>query len=158
NGSGRVLPHQPIVCDIFPRHRKSGYFADMTRTYAKGKPSPEIEKMYQAVWKVQNEIFKKIRSGVSASELHRKAALIFAKLGYGAGFIHGLGHGVGLDIHEKPSLKPGSVDILEAGNIITVEPGLYYPKVGGVRLEDMILVTKTGCKNLTNYPKRMTIP
>lgn len=158
NGSGRVLPYQPIVCDIFPRHRKSGYFADMTRTYVKGKPSPEIAKMYRAVLKVQDEIFKKIRPGVSASKLHRKAALIFAKLGYDAGFIHGLGHGIGLDIHEKPSLKPNSEDILEAGNIITIEPGLYYPKIGGVRIEDIVLVTKTGCKNLTNYPKKMIIP
>jgi Xaa-Pro aminopeptidase len=167
-GSGPIKPHQPIVCDIFPRHRKSGYFADMTRTYVKGRPSPEIIRIYQAVLKVQNEILERIRPGASASELHQKAALIFAKLGYGAGFVHGLGHGVGLDIHEKPSLKPRSEDILEAGNIITVEPGLYYPKVGsprfasgeagGIRLEDMVLVTKTGYKNLTNHPKKLIIP
>jgi Xaa-Pro aminopeptidase len=160
NGSGPIQPHQPIVCDIFPRHGKSGYFADMTRTYVKGKPSSEIAQMHRAVLRVQNEIFKKIRPGVSASELHRKAAEIFAKIGYGAeneGFVHGLGHGVGLDIHEKPSLKPGSLDILKAGNIITVEPGLYYPKIGGIRIEDVVLVTKNGYNNLTNYPKKLVI-
>ena len=159
-GAGPILPHRTIICDIFPRHRKSGYFADMTRTYVKGKPSVEIEKMYAAVLKAQLTAIKKIRAGASAKKIYNLAAEIILKEGYHVGetgFTHGLGHGVGLDIHEKPSLKPNSEDILEAGNIITIEPGLYYPRVGGVRIEDMILVTKTGCKNLTNYPKKLAI-
>jgi len=159
-GTGPILPHQPIVCDIFPRHRQSGYFADMTRTYVKGKPTPEIQKMHGAVLKAQLAALKKIRAGVSAKEIYNVAAEVISKEDYDVGekgFVHGIGHGVGLDIHEKPSLKLHSEDILEAGNIITVEPGLYYPRVGGVRIEDMVLVTKTGCKNLTNYPKRFII-
>ena len=160
DGTGPILPHQPIVCDIFPRHRKSGYFADMTRTYVKGKPSEKIERMYKTILRAQQASFKKIRAGVSAKEIYEKAADIVVKSGFDigeTGFIHGLGHGVGLDIHEKPNLKPSSEDILEAGNVLTVEPGLYYPEAGGVRLEDMVLVTKKGCINLTNYPKKLVI-
>jgi len=170
DGSGPILPCEPIVCDIFPRHRKTGYFADMTRTYVKGKPSPEIQKMYSAVLEAQSAAIKKIKSGVSARKIYDIAAEAITKSGFDVGekgLIHGIGHGVGLDIHEKPSLKPNSEDILEAGNVITVEPGLYYPKIGlarrspakaaGVRIEDMILVTKTGCRNLTNYPKKLVI-
>ena len=161
SGSGPIRPHQPIVCDIFPRHRQSGYFSDMTRTYVKGKPSLEIQKMYSTVLKSQIAAIKKIRAGLSAKEIYNTAADVILKNGYhvgDSGFVHGLGHGVGLDIHEKPSLKVNSEDILEAGNIITIEPGLYYPNIGGVRIEDMFLVTKTGCKNLTNYPKKLVIP
>lgn len=160
-GTGPILPHRPIISDIFPRHRQSGYFADMTQTYVKGKPSPEIQKMHQAVLEAQKATLKNIRAGVSAKEIYQEAADVILKNGYAvgeSGFVHGLGHGVGLDIHEKPSLKAGSEDVLEAGNIITIEPGLYYPKVGGVRIEDMILVTKAGCKNLTNYSKKFVIP
>ena len=161
DGAGPMKPHQPIVCDIFPRHRKSGYFADMTRTYVKGKPSQEIQRMYNAVLKAQLAAMKKICAGVGAKEIYNTAAEAILKEGFDVGekgFLHGLGHGVGLDIHEKPSLKPHSEDILEAGNIITVEPGLYYLKIGGVRIEDMVFVTKTGCRNLTNYPKILAIP
>jgi len=161
DGTGPILPRQPIVCDIFPRHRKTGYFADMTRTYVKGKSTPEIQKMYGAVLKAQLAAMKKIRAGVSAKEIYNVAADVISKEGYDVGekgLIHGLGHGVGLDIHEKPSLKPHSEDILEAGNVITIEPGLYYPEIGGIRIEDIILVTKNGCKNLTNYPKKFIIP
>lgn len=160
-GTGPILPHQPIVCDIFPRHRASGYFSDMTRTYVKGKPSSEIQRMYMAVLKAQLAAFKKIHAGVSAKEIYDTAAEVILKNGYhvgDSGLVHGLGHGVGLDIHEKPSLKPHSEDILEAENVITIEPGLYYPEIGGVRIEDLILVTKTGCQNLTNYSKRLAIP
>jgi len=167
DGSGSLKPHEPIVCDIFPRHRKTGYFADMTRTYVKGKPSEKVLKMHNAVLKAQLAAIKKIpaspagrRAGVQAKEVYETAAGIIKKAGFDigeVGFIHSLGHGVGLDIHEKPSLKADSEDILEAGNVITIEPGLYYPEVGGVRIEDIILVTKTGCKNLTNYPKKLTI-
>jgi len=117
--------------------------------------------MYNAVLKSQLAAIKKIRAGIGAKEIYDVAKDSILKAGYEVGekgFIHGLGHGVGLDIHEKPSLKPHSEDVLEAGNIITIEPGLYYPKVGGIRIEDMVLVTKTGCKNLTNYPKSLIIP
>ena len=170
DGTGPIMPREPIICDIFPRHRKSGYFADMTRTYVKGKPTEKIIKMYNAVLMTQKAAFKKIRAGVSAKQIYHAAADSIIKSGFHVGekgFIHGLGHGVGLDIHEKPSLKADSRDILENGNIITIEPCLYYPKAGlhrrrgkacGIRIEDMILVTKAGYKNLTNYPKKFIIP
>jgi Xaa-Pro aminopeptidase len=160
DGSGPIKPHETIVCDIFPRHRKSGYFADMTRTYVKGKPTPAILKMFDAVLKAQLSALKKIRAGAPAKEIYNVAADLIIKSGFEVGevgFTHGLGHGIGLDIHEKPSLKSHSEDILEAGNIITIEPGLYYPRIGGIRIEDIVLVTKTGCKNLTNYPKKLVI-
>jgi Xaa-Pro aminopeptidase len=170
SGSGPIRPHQPIVCDIFPRHRQSGYFADMTRTFVKGKPSPEIEKMYAVVLKTQMAAMKKIRAGASAKKIYESAAEVILKNGYHVGekgFTHGLGHGVGLDVHEKPSIKPHSNDVLRAGNIITVEPGLYYPSTGltrqskakavGIRIEDVVLITKTGYINLTNYPKKLVI-
>ena len=159
-GAGPILPHQPIVCDIFPRHRASGYFSDMTRTYVKGKPSPEIIKMYNVVLKAQSAAIKKIRAGIPAKEIYDIAAKEIIKAGFDVGeigLVHGLGHGVGLDIHEKPNLKADSEDILKAGNVITIEPGLYYPKIGGVRIEDIVLVTKTGCRNLTNYPSELLI-
>jgi Xaa-Pro aminopeptidase len=167
SGAGPILPHQPIVCDIFPRHRASGYFADMTRTFVKGRPKPEIQKMYHTVLQAQIAAIKKIsvssadrHAVIRAKDIYEATAEVILKNGYhvsDTGFIHGLGHGVGLDIHEKPSLKPHSEDILAAGNVITIEPGLYYPHLGGIRIEDMILVTKTGCQNLTNYPKKLVI-
>jgi Xaa-Pro aminopeptidase len=161
DGTGPILPHRPIVCDIFPRHRKSGYYADMTRTYVKGKPDSKLEKMHVAVFKAQRAATSKIRAGISAAEVYQAAADSILRSGFDVGetgFLHGLGHGVGLDIHEAPSLKATSKDILEAGNIITVEPGLYYPEIGGIRIEDMVLVTKKSCQNLTNYPKKLVIP
>ncbi|MFZ2970867.1 MAG: M24 family metallopeptidase [Minisyncoccia bacterium] len=102
---------------------------------------------------------------IKGSEIHKLVSDYFINKGFETkkignkvlGFTHGAGHGVGLEIHEKPVLNAYSNDILEEGNIVTIEPGLYYPKVGGVRIEDMVLVTKNGCKNLTNFPKFLEI-
>jgi len=167
-GTGPIRPHQTIVCDIFPRDRVSGYFADITRTFVKGTPSVKAIAMYEAVKSAQMEATKAVKPGIAASEVHAVAADIIKAAGFDTGdkslpagrqgFIHGLGHGVGLEVHESPSVSPYSNDTLEEGDIITVEPGLYYPEWGGVRLEDVVAVTLNGYENLTNYPRNFIIP
>ncbi len=167
-GAGPIRPRTSIVCDIFPRNRTSGYFADMTRTYVKGAPPERLSKMYDAVAKAQDAAFKVIKAGVRASDAHAAAEKVIQEAGFDVGpfgqtqgrdqgFIHGLGHGLGLDVHEAPSVGPHSRTILGAGTVITVEPGLYYPEWGGVRLEDVVVVTEQGCENLTNYSRKLEI-
>lgn len=168
-GSGPLRPDQPIVMDVFPLSLKTHYYADMTRTVFKGEPSPELKRMYNAVLETQNEAICEIAHGVNGNDIYNNARLEFDMRGYPTnmktspmeGFFHGVGHGVGLDIHEPPWISSGKC-ILEEGNVVTVEPGLYYPKahdhlsyipVGGIRIEDMVLVTKDGCRNLTTSPK-----
>jgi Xaa-Pro aminopeptidase len=160
SGSGPIKPHQTIICDIFPKNRESGYYADMTRTYSKGKPSEKVQKIYKTVLKAQETAIKKIKPGIKASEIHQVCVDIFLKAGYDVGnkgFVHNTGHGIGIDIHEKPYLSKSSEDVLRKGMIFTVEPGLYYSGLGGVRIEDDVLVTEKGCENLTNYPKQFII-
>jgi Xaa-Pro aminopeptidase len=163
-GSGPLYAHQPIVMDIFPRSEATLYYADFTRTVVRGKASPELKKMYAAVKEGQEIAFKMIRRGMAAKKVHGAIQARFTQLGFTTGvkngrmqgFFHSTGHGLGLDIHEPPRIGPGE-DILKAGQVVTVEPGLYYKGVGGVRLEDVVLVTKTGCRNLTKFPKRLEI-
>lgn len=160
-GHGPIAAHQPIVCDIFPRHRATGYFADMTRTYVKGQPSPELIRMYDAVRIVQERVIAAVAPGVIGRDVHAVAATTFRELGYDVGdrgFIHGTGHGLGLDVHEEPYLNAASATALEPGHVVTVEPGLYYPERGGIRIEDVVVVTDNGCENLTEYPKAFVIP
>jgi len=160
-GEGPIKAHQPIVCDIFPRNRSTGYFADLTRTFIKGKPSSELQAMYEAVLKAQEEGVGAVKPGIRANEVHRVCAQVLVDLGYDVGdkgFIHGTGHGVGLDVHEKPILGETSEDVLQSGNIVTVEPGLYYPKLGGIRIEDDVLVTENGADVLSGYHKNWIIP
>ncbi len=166
-GTGPILPQQPIVLDVFPVSKNNHYYADMTRTVFKGKPPQDLQKMYEAVREAQEAAIAKVRAGVDGSMIHAYTARFFESRGYPTnfdkkpeGFIHGLGHGVGIDIHEPPSL--GSTPcILEEGNVVTAEPGLYYHKprrgipAGGIRIEDMLLVTKTSSKNLTQFPKNL---
>jgi len=159
-GSGLLRPNQTIICDIFPRYRANFYFADMTRTYVKGAPSPEAKKMYEAVLRAQTEAIAMIRPGVRCAAPHEKCVEIFLKQGFHVGdkgFTHGTGHGLGLDVHELPYVAKGREGVFEEGHVVTVEPGLYYPEWGGVRIEDVVLVTKDGCENLTNYPKEFVI-
>lgn len=160
-GHGPITPHAPIVCDIFPRHRASGYFADMTRTYVKGAPSSELARMYEAVREAQETAIAAVRPGAVGREVHEQAAAVLRRLGYDVGdrgFTHGTGHGLGLDVHEEPFLNATSTAVLEPGHVVTVEPGLYYPERGGIRIEDVVVVTNHGCENLTNYPKTFVIP
>ncbi|HQR15076.1 MAG TPA: Xaa-Pro peptidase family protein [Nitrospira sp.] len=159
-GSGPLPAHRSIIFDVFPRSADSRYFADMSRTVVRGRPSPELTKLYQTVKDAQEEAITKIRDGADGAVIHQGICDRFEKAGYKTGvvngrmqgYFHGTGHGVGLDIHEAPRIsRTGS--LLQEGHVVTVEPGLYYPGLGAVRIEDMVLVTKDGCRNLTNYPK-----
>ncbi len=130
------------------------YCSDMTRTYFWGKPSKKQGKIYLAVLEAQEKVIEKIKAGERRAKVIDKVARGFLSKRYGAKkFPHGLGHGVGTVIHEWPNFKPKSEDTLPVGCVMTVEPGLYFKGFGGVRIEDMILITKNHCKNLTNIPK-----
>ncbi len=159
-GSGALRTNEPVVIDIFPRSKKERYFADMSRTVLKGSPSEKLADMYETVLEAQNEAIGMIKPGVKCSDIHNRVCDIFREKGYDTsregskvGFIHSTGHGVGLEIHESPFVGNSDVE-LEEGNIITIEPGLYYPDEGGIRLEDLILVTADGHENLTELEKR----
>jgi Xaa-Pro aminopeptidase len=159
-GSGPLPANRSIIFDVFPRSAQTRYFADMSRTIVKGQPSPELKKLYQIVKDAQEEAITKIHDGADGAKIHQGICDRFDAAGYRTGvvngrmqgYFHGTGHGVGLDIHEAPRIsRTGS--LLQEGHIVTVEPGLYYPGLGAIRIEDMVLVTKDGCRNLTDFPK-----
>jgi Xaa-Pro aminopeptidase len=154
----------PIVLDIFPFSKATRYWGDMTRTVVRGTPPPEVEAMWEAVLAAQQAGLDAVRAGVNGRDVHYACCRVFAERGYGslpqpfrkiessARFIHGTGHGLGLEIHEFPRVS--DVDVtLEVGDVVTVEPGLYDPRFGGVRIEDLVVVTEHGCRNLTPLPK-----
>lgn len=163
-GHGHIRAHQPIIIDIFPRVMATGYWGDMTRTYVKGKASAELRRLYDTVREGQRIGLDRVTAGADGADIHQRISEFFADRGYATGlrrgrqvgFFHGTGHGVGLEIHESPRLSPRG-DVLTAGQVVTVEPGLYYPQLGGVRLEDMVVVREDGCQNLTRHPCRMEI-
>ncbi|MDF7807143.1 Xaa-Pro peptidase family protein [Pontiellaceae bacterium B12219] len=163
-GHGPLFAGQSIIMDIFPRSEKTGYWGDITRTVCRGPANPELKKLYNAVKAAQLAALKAVKPGICADEIHRLCQQIFEKRGFQTlekegrhvGFIHGTGHGVGLDIHELPRVGR-SGEILEVGNIITIEPGLYYPGLGGVRIEDTVVVTKTGYSFLAACPKKFEL-
>ena len=159
-GTGPLAANAPIVIDIFPRSKSSRYFADMTRTVLKGEAAPEVKEIYEAVRLAQAEGLLAIRAGVFGKEVHFRVSQVFLDQGYpekeGSGFTHSTGHGVGLDVHEKPSLSEIGED-LQVNHVVTVEPGLYYPKIGGVRLEDLVVVKKNGSENLTHFERQLVL-
>jgi Xaa-Pro aminopeptidase len=159
-GSGPLPANAPIVIDIFPRSKKTRYFADMTRTVVRGEADPEIIDIYNAVLDAQNTAMESIRAGACGHEVHSRVCQAFADHGYsekdGRGFIHSTGHGVGLEIHERPSLGEAG-EVLMSGSVVTVEPGLYYPYLGGVRLEDLVVVRPNGCDNLTKFDRHLVL-
>ncbi|MDW7774977.1 MAG: Xaa-Pro peptidase family protein [Methanosarcinales archaeon] len=159
-GEGVLMADLPIVLDVFPRHAVHRYYSDMSRTVVRGEPDPTIVEMHQVVLSAQEAAFGLIGPGVNGSEVHQAVCDTFTDAGFsvgdGEGFIHSTGHGVGLDVHERPGLGLQDV-VLEAGNVVTVEPGLYYRDVGGVRVEDIVVVTASGCKNLTTFDKNLRI-
>ena len=171
-GSGPLHAGEPIVMDIFPQHNVTRYYADMTRTVSKGVPSPELVKMYEVVMRAQDAGIKALRPGVTGREVHELVEDIIFAAGYDTlregqkhrpddpvtrGFIHGTGHGVGLEIHEAPSVGRGGTVPLLVGDVVTVEPGLYDPDIGGVRLEDMLVITTDGSRNLTRAPRQLVV-
>ena len=154
----------PIVLDIFPFHKSTRYWGDMTRTVVRGTPPPEVERMWEAVREAQQLGLDLVKPGANGRDVHLGICEVFKKHGYGslpapyrdiqsdARFIHGTGHGLGLEIHEFPRVS--DVDVtFEVGDVVTVEPGLYDPRLGGIRIEDLVVVTETGCRNLTPLPK-----
>ncbi|MCH2129606.1 MAG: Xaa-Pro peptidase family protein [Pirellulaceae bacterium] len=134
----------------------SRYMSDLTRVLVTGKISPKLEKVYEVVLKAQRRAIQAIRPGRTLHEVDAVARKIIADAGYGKYFGHGLGHGIGLEIHEAPRLAPGQKLPLAPGMIVTVEPGIYLPRWGGIRIEDDILVTKQGHEVLTNVEKELS--
>lgn len=164
-GFGPLYANQPIVLDVFPRSAASGYHGDITRTVLKGQASEALQKMYAAVKKAQEKGILAIRHGVDAARVHGAVSRSLEESGFKTGlidgkpqgFIHSTGHGLGLEIHEAPRVSRLS-NRLKKGNVVTVEPGLYYEKLGGIRIEDVVYVTRTGCEVLTKIPKVFEIP
>ena len=167
-GSGQLRSGEPIVVDLWPRDRETACFADMTRTYVVGEPPAELVEYQRACREALDEALGAIRPGVPGRDLFVGTCELFQDAGYKTwltkepgqvleeGFIHGLGHGVGLEVHEEPGMGIASRDPLVAGDVVTVEPGLYRPGFGGCRLEDLVLVTADGAENLTDYPYDLT--
>ena len=162
-GSGEIKPDEPIVIDIWPRDRESMCFADMTRTFVIGTPPDELKEYHRLVYDALQRSLEATQAGVEGRAVFTQVCELFQEAGYptqlskkpgevlDSGFYHGLGHGVGLEVHEQPWLgrAPGS---LVAGDVVTLEPGLYRHGWGGCRLEDLAVVTEGGCENLTDFP------
>lgn len=165
HGEGELFADEPIVIDMVPRSKKDRYYSDMTRTMVRGTPSNELKDMYFAVLDSQVAAINKLKAGIAGREIHNIVCDILEERGYDTargkvglteGFIHSTGHGVGLEIHEGPSLSESGKE-LKKGNVVTVEPGLYYKNIGGVRIEDIVVVTQNGCKNLTMFEKNLVL-
>jgi len=160
-GYGPLRAHEPVIIDIFPHSQQTGYFGDITRTVVRGRASEAARQLYDTVGQAQKIAFKKVRANVPTGNVHRAVQEYFAQQGYKTGrrngrmegFFHGTGHGLGLEIHESPRLGATSTGRLRPGQVVTIEPGLYYPEIGGVRLEDVALVTANGARNLTRFEK-----
>jgi Xaa-Pro aminopeptidase len=160
---------ESIILDIFPADKASRYYADMTRTVVKGEPGEELQKMYDAVLESQQMALAMVGPSVNGKDIHQKVSDVLHEAGYETllhdqkpgeplqrGFIHGTGHGVGLEIHEAPRVSTADEELVP-GDVVTIEPGLYYPEIGGVRIEDLVVVTEDGCRNLTKFPKEFRI-
>lgn len=153
--SKKIKKGELIQFDVGARYQ--GYVADLTRTFLIGKPSPKQTKIYEIVKEAQEKAFEKIRNGVKAKQVDAAARALIKKHGFGENFPHGLGHGVGLAVHEPPALNTTSKDILKTGNVVTDEPGIYILGYGGIRIEDTVLVKKNGAERLTKAPYPMTV-
>jgi Xaa-Pro aminopeptidase len=158
-GSGPLKPCEPIIIDLFPRDEATGYYTDMTRTVAKGEPESRFLEMYKAVTNAQDIGQSSVRPGITGAEVHQTVVDFLHDRGFdsnGKGFIHNLGHGVGLDVHELPSIGPSGGELRE-GNVITIEPGLYYEGTGGIRLENIGEITASGFECYTKIPREFII-
>lgn len=159
-GSGPLKSEQPILLDIYPQH-ESGYWGDMTRTFVKGATPTEVQKMHTVTLEAFQAALNVLEqgAGVTGAEVHNAACDVFESEGYPTirqgdieeGFLHSTGHAIGLDLHEPPRLV-GDTERLEEGYVLTIEPGLYDPEYGATRVEDMVIVTEDGYRNLNDYP------
>jgi Xaa-Pro aminopeptidase len=163
-GSGPIKANTSIIFDIFPRSQHNGYFGDLSRTVVRGRASDKLKEIYATVQAGQQIGYEQIRHGVNGKEVHQNILALFESRGFHTGringrmqgFFHGTGHGLGLDIHEPPRIAPVDA-MLRTGHVVTVEPGLYYLGIGGVRLEDVVVVTAKGNRNLTDCPQFLEI-
>ncbi|HSH38465.1 MAG TPA: Xaa-Pro peptidase family protein [Chthoniobacterales bacterium] len=161
-GSGPLSADSLIILDIFPRDASSGYYGDMTRTVVRGRASEEQRRLWETVKEGQTLGLKRMKPGVDGLEIHNEIKQLFTDRGFPTevrdgrqvGFFHGTGHGLGLEIHEHPRLQK---TILKQGQVLTVEPGLYYPGLGGIRIEDVAAVTEDGIRVLSRFEKRLEI-
>jgi Xaa-Pro aminopeptidase len=165
SGSGPLRANVPIVVDVFPRDKETRYYGDMTRTFVKGTPSDQVREWYELTTTAFDAALDAIEPGVTGDAVHGAVCDVFEAAGYDThrttdapedGFTHSTGHGVGLDVHEAPYLAQEGGE-LEPGHVVTVEPGLYEQGVGGVRLEDLVVVTEDGYRNLTDYPRDLRV-
>jgi Xaa-Pro aminopeptidase len=164
-GSGPLVAGESVIVDIFPRSKATGYHSDMTRTFVKGEASDEIATWHAVTDEAREAALDAVEPGVTGAEVHDVVCDVYEDAGHPTlrsdsstetGFIHSTGHGVGLDVHELPRVSPGGGE-LEPGHIVTIEPGLYDPAVGGVRIEDIVVVTDDGYENLVDYPVELVV-
>jgi Xaa-Pro aminopeptidase len=168
-GAGPLRAGEPVLCDLFPRSARTRYFGDMTRTFCVGDPSPELAALHAVVERALDTALAAIRPGVKGSSIDALICDLFEEAGYPttrnpaadptaiAQYVHGLGHGVGLAIHEEPGLGRGGYEELLPGDVVTVEPGLYRVGFGGVRIEDIVVVTEDGCENLNRLDRSLAV-
>jgi Xaa-Pro aminopeptidase len=164
-GSGPLRADEPIIVDIFPQDKTTRYHADMTRTFVKGTPDETVREWYDLTEEAKQAGLDAVAPGVTGEAVHDAVCDVYEEAGIPTlredersetGFIHSTGHGVGLDVHEQPRVGPEGGE-LEPGHVITVEPGIYDPAHGGVRIEDLVVVTEDGCENLTDYSQTLTL-
>lgn len=164
-GSGPLSADELIIIDIFPQHKETRYFGDLTRTFVRGEPTATQREWYDLTLEAQAVALETIGAGTTGEAVHGAVCDVYEEAGYATlradpetetGFIHSTGHGVGLEIHEQPSLSQSGEELV-ANHVVTVEPGLYDPSIGGVRIEDLVVVTEDGHHNLTEYPKQLRI-
>ena len=153
--SRRIERHDLVVMDF--GCVVEGYRSDLTRTVCMGRSSRNVRSLYTAVRSARNAAVDAARPGLRAGELDGVARNVIRSAGYGRRFIHSLGHGLGLRVHERPRIAPRSVETLEPGHVITIEPGIYIPGFGGFRIEDVVVITRSGCRVLTQAPLDLTI-
>ena len=164
-GSGPLPAGEPIIVDIFPRDKGTRYHGDLTRTFCRGEPDETVREWYDLTAEAKAAALDAIEPGVTGAAVHGAACDVYEDAGWPTlradptaetGYIHSTGHGVGLEVHELPRLAPDGGE-LAPGHVVTVEPGLYDPAVGGVRIEDLVVVTEDGSENLTDYPKSLVV-
>ena len=147
----RIRTGEPVLIDLGAQHR--GYCSDLTRTVFLGRMSARQKALYSLVKRAQSRALRAVRPGLAIGELDARARSTIERAGFGKRFGHGLGHGVGLAIHEHPAVGQGARGILKVGTVLTIEPGVYIPGQGGVRIEDMVLVRRGGCRVLSASPR-----